>query len=385
MYKHPVSHKCKDSTRKVAASQPRDHVRKEICKEKALPAFRKPPKIGTRVLNLLKQDQRETADSIKYGCSQSVDLKAKPSALKHSTDAKGERSHLEPILYAGRLLDNGNNRQGELAINEIRTPKPILAPSRSPDTKKGAGHVTFQCSPEPSPMDAVPWTVRPLLGYDWIAGLLETDCSLAEKSEQYFSELNEFRRVNQEECIHTCYSDSQPPDFLSLDDDKEIVLGPHECVFCYRVNKRLFPVPLNPEGACPVCKSPRSKQSGSVAEPAYVRVSIPRSTLLPPHKYKVHRRRSFDPSDSLSLPSHCLAGWEKTVPSSEHTVTGLDLRTSLAPKPVEGISLHNTDLVSRVSGSARSDHLLNVSRSAYFLQNKATRSGLIPAINSSVA
>lgn len=33
------------------------------------------------------------------------------------------------------------------------------------------------------------------------------------------------------------------------------------------------------------------------------RVSIPRSTLLPSYKYKAHRRCSFDPSDSLGLPS----------------------------------------------------------------------------------
>ena len=33
------------------------------------------------------------------------------------------------------------------------------------------------------------------------------------------------------------------------------------------------------------------------------RVSIPRSTLLPAYQYKAHRRCSFDPSDSLGLPS----------------------------------------------------------------------------------
>lgn len=35
----------------------------------------------------------------------------------------------------------------------------------------------------------------------------------------------------------------------------------------------------------------------------FIRVSIPRSTLVPAYKYKAHRRRSFDPSDSLGLPS----------------------------------------------------------------------------------
>lgn len=33
------------------------------------------------------------------------------------------------------------------------------------------------------------------------------------------------------------------------------------------------------------------------------RVSIPCSVILPAHKYKAHRRSSFDPSDGLGLPS----------------------------------------------------------------------------------
>lgn len=45
----------------------------------------------------------------------------------------------------------------------------------------------------------------------------------------------------------------------------------------------------------------------------FLRVSIARSALLPPHKYKAHRRCSFDPSDSLALPS-----------VSEHSVEGTD-------------------------------------------------------------
>lgn len=40
----------------------------------------------------------------------------------------------------------------------------------------------------------------PRLGYDWIAGLLDSDSYLAEHDEEYFEEMREFRRVNNSEC-----------------------------------------------------------------------------------------------------------------------------------------------------------------------------------------
>ena len=42
----------------------------------------------------------------------------------------------------------------------------------------------------------------PRLGYDWIAGLLDTsDLKLNEKDDEYFAEMKEFRRVNHSECF----------------------------------------------------------------------------------------------------------------------------------------------------------------------------------------
>ena len=40
----------------------------------------------------------------------------------------------------------------------------------------------------------------PLLGYDWIAGLVEAGSGLEEKEEEYFMEMKEFRKVNHAEC-----------------------------------------------------------------------------------------------------------------------------------------------------------------------------------------
>ena len=44
---------------------------------------------------------------------------------------------------------------------------------------------------------------RSLLGYDWIAGMLDNTTYLSERPDDYFDDLKEFRRVNKEDCFGT--------------------------------------------------------------------------------------------------------------------------------------------------------------------------------------
>uniref|UniRef100_A0A8C3KBI9 Migration and invasion inhibitory protein n=1 Tax=Calidris pygmaea TaxID=425635 RepID=A0A8C3KBI9_9CHAR len=220
-----------------------------------------------------------------------------------------------PAPAAGLRERPGRGRPGESRrwwrLEPGGDPRPPFPP---------AGRVTFQSDPEEHTVPGSGWSVRPFLGYDWIAGLLDTNSSAAEKSDQYFAELHEFRQANKEACIHQ--------------ENTMMFRYSLAGVYCYRLNQRLFTVPVHSESACPVCKIPSSHEPPEVLEePACVRVSIPRSTLMPAYKYKAHRRKSFDPSDNLALPSHCLAGWENTVPSSIPTLSSLDLRASLGEKP----------------------------------------------------
>jgi len=46
---------------------------------------------------------------------------------------------------------------------------------------------------------------RQLLGYDWIAALLDNDCGVMDESEGYFEELKEFRRINRDECVNNYF------------------------------------------------------------------------------------------------------------------------------------------------------------------------------------
>jgi len=45
--------------------------------------------------------------------------------------------------------------------------------------------------------------IDPKLGYDWIAGLLDTSSYVSQCSDEYFDDLKEFRRANREECSRT--------------------------------------------------------------------------------------------------------------------------------------------------------------------------------------
>ncbi|KAF7659177.1 hypothetical protein LDENG_00002220 [Lucifuga dentata] len=216
--------------------------------------------------------------------------------------------------------------------------------------------------------------LQPLLGYDWIAGVLDAESSLTEHSDEFFNDLCTFRSLNKEECVHSPQADFvENCSFLPLLTDKESPeanVDTHQCTFSYRINSRLFPVPLNSQECCPVCKKPKSSHPHTTAEPAFIRVNIPRSTLLPAYKYKAHRRRSFDPSDSLGLSSHCLSGWSDTGQSSVTEPSTLDLRSSLnmknSPETLLAESWNTQQDLSafKVSHSLHSGQIFNVSRLA---------------------
>ncbi|XP_060115001.1 migration and invasion-inhibitory protein [Heteronotia binoei] len=254
-------------------------------------------------------------------------------------------------------------------------PKSILLTPQCKETKektqKEAGRVTFVSDPEEYTLSADEWSVRPFLGYDWIAGLLDMDCSVSEKPEQYFSELQDFRRVNRDACVYDGCLRSEILGSSALNQGSETESTSHQCVFCYRLNKRLFTVPTGSEAACPICKTLRTQQPPeTLVEPAFVRVSIPRSTLLPPYKHKIHRRKSYEPADDLALPSHCLAGWENPAQTFSCTLSSLDLRTTLA---ANSSGHFDWEFVSRVSGKTRTDDLLNLSRVAAFELDNMSR------------
>ncbi|KAM6402581.1 migration and invasion-inhibitory protein isoform 2-T3 [Rhynochetos jubatus] len=309
----------------------------------------------------------------------------KQSALLHGFHEKKQlKGHLDPSPSRTQSKETSEQL---VVVREPVVRKSILLTSQSKELKE-AGHVTFQSDPEEYTIPVSSWSMRPFLGYDWIAGLLDTNSSVAEKPDRYFAELQEFRQANKEACLHEQHLEPKAPDYVVPEEEPDLITSSHKCVYCYRLNQRLFTVPVDSESACAVCKIPRAQRPPEVLEePAYVRVSIPRSTLMPAYKYKAHRRKSFAPADNLALPSHCLAGLENIVPSGDPTLSSLDLRASLEEKPSHHPRLN---LVSRVSGGTRTDHLLNLTRLTHFRfcsaspqreQNKPGRYGAAPDLH----
>lgn len=62
---------------------------------------------------------------------------------------------------------------------------------------EGQERVKFQPS---TPTPGVKKSDQSLLGYDWIAGMLDNDSYISQKDDSFFDELKEFRRVNRAEC-----------------------------------------------------------------------------------------------------------------------------------------------------------------------------------------
>ncbi|XP_029287727.1 migration and invasion inhibitory protein [Cottoperca gobio] len=262
------------------------------------------------------------------------------------------------------LSKDGNGRP--LVHSRLQETRPASNKSclvnRSKEQRDVRSRVTFQTDECDEISASDRHHLQPLLGYDWIAGVLDAEDSLIERSDKFFNDLRTFRSLNKDQCVHS--PQVEFPDknhsvlpLLTDKDGPEANTDTHQCTFSYRINSRLFPVPLNNQECCPVCKEHKSSRPHTSAEPALVRISIPRSTLLPSYKYKAHRRCSFDPSDSLGLPSHCLSGWSNTGQSSLLPPSSLDLRSSLNMKSSNGSQNKELENLSthKVSGNKISD------------------------------
>lgn len=273
---------------------------------------------------------------------------AKPSVRFTDTQEMHKRNHHN---YSGRAKhrvptepttpsDSHRNPQDYDTPPDHR-PHSIQSFRVQPREKEVHSRVRFQSDEYESKPASDRQRVQPLLGYDWIAGVLDAEDSLVERSDEFFNDLRMFRSINKNECIHPgpaeCFEENQLfPPLLKDEEDKEASLDTHQCTFSYRINSRLFPVPLHSQECCPVCKKHKSSHPHTAAEPALIRVSIPRKNLLPPYKYKAHRRSSFDPSNSLGLPSHCLSGWSNAGQNILPPPSSLDLRSSIGTKNTNG-------------------------------------------------
>ncbi|XP_078607764.1 uncharacterized protein LOC144879822 [Branchiostoma floridae x Branchiostoma japonicum] len=353
-------------------SRPGGELQDTVHGVERLPRFQSTPlrKEGGKVLTAATQDVEDdtfpTGESIRHLSSEH--LAGQESSLRVNHEPR------TPHLY-----DEGNNRR---AKETTKVPGSILRTPVKRRTMVGGGssHGNQSAMTVGELQAKGREDDQPLLGYDWIAGLLDNDASSLDRSEGFFEELREFRRVNREECEHKATLEVKTPQFsrhksplppAGASDDT------HDCVHSYRLNSRLFPTPMHSNFAgdseCAICKSTRSGEE-TLESPAYVRVSVPRSSLVNSLRVKPHRRRSFDPSDTVGLSGHTLAGWQNSCPSTIPAASNLDLKSSVRFQPgarsmAPSVSV-NTSVASRTrSADTRTRELLNTSHAMrYSLQ-----------------
>ncbi|XP_002738548.1 uncharacterized protein LOC100375487 [Saccoglossus kowalevskii] len=318
-----------------------------------------------------------------YCQAQEEDNTCRYSEFLNSFTERSKREGLRPRKYVPKyeeeLLAHGNDRRHAKLVRDMSKPPKSILMTPGGKNNKSQAKVSF-ISPDPRlPADFDERNAQPLLGYDWIAGLLENDESIAEKSQTFFDEIREFRRVNNNECQHRSFTEepvtpkstkspktSKPKMTSSSVEEKD----EHKCIHSYALNNRLYAVPIHKttdgDSECPICKTGR-RQDNRRGSPSYIRVSIPRSTLVSPYRLRPHRRKSFDPSDSYALSQHCLAGWESSKPSMMPSAHSMDLKDSLdVPSKAAAMSTigkwANKVPVS-LSSSKRTSSLLNTSHS----------------------
>ena len=70
-------------------------------------------------------------------------------------------------------------------------------------------HVSFQESPERGRtfLDDANQQGKSLLGYDWIAGILDNESYISEKPDDFFDDIKEFRRVNKNDCYGKAFAE----------------------------------------------------------------------------------------------------------------------------------------------------------------------------------
>lgn len=220
-----------------------------------------------------------------------------------------------PLLPATDLKESESSELEDLGFLDTRA-------HRSSPPKE----VTLHTEP---PIPESSWRLRPYLGYDWIAGSLDIRSPVSSMPELFFSQLQQFREANREDC----FGQEHESAFAGVSVPRNVE-GDHECIYCYRVNRRLFLVPTDPDTPCRLCGKPRGQEDpGSGAKPVEVRVNLPLSALDPPHRSRIHRRKSFDASDTLALPRHCLLGWDilPLKPEQSCTPSNLDLWACVPP------------------------------------------------------
>jgi len=312
---------------------------------------------ATSTPKVILSERSNTERSVKSILERGSNKKLKDLTLKDKHLLTQVGNKRQDLLKHTHKIDANSSQQPKSILvtpfkSKMKTPKRATSVYFDSKIHKGVNnsmHRSVNSSMHRSVLSPDEPMDKSMMGYDWIAGLLDADSSIGERSEEYFQELKEFRRVNREECCssipqmnhssvpHLNHS-TLPLKVENLRHEQAQQLGisgqnlDHICSeSAYVLNHRLQPIPIHgPYSDCEICKSRRSAESEY--KDSYVRVTVPRSALQSPYRIRPHRRTSYDPSDSVALSEHCLSGWQSSKPSCMATQKNVDLKSNIDEK-----------------------------------------------------
>ncbi|KAF3856165.1 hypothetical protein F7725_016888 [Dissostichus mawsoni] len=103
-------------------------------------------------------------------------------------------------------LFKDSNNVHPLVHSRLQDMRPAITKSCLVNHSKEQGdvqsRVTFQSDEYEEISSSDRHHLQPLLGYDWIAGVLDAEDSLIERSDEFFNDLRTFRSLNKDDCVH---------------------------------------------------------------------------------------------------------------------------------------------------------------------------------------
>ncbi|EGD76746.1 hypothetical protein PTSG_08098 [Salpingoeca rosetta] len=171
-----------------------------------------------------------------------------------------------------------------------------------------------------------------LLGYDWIAGMLDNTNPLVSEPDSFFEDLATFRKVHYEEChappttaeddlIAQLVKDEGLRGTATAETDEPSTHGP-----VYRINERLFPEKMRDDYPC---------EDLGPAKAHFLKVSVPHQYVdgteggvpILPGRERFAERHPV--ADSMALSRHCVRGFEHARAHLISPQPQVNLRASL--------------------------------------------------------
>ncbi|XP_029651159.1 uncharacterized protein LOC115224402 [Octopus sinensis] len=268
-------------------------------------------------------------------------MKLHNKILDSSQEGAGKKEEVEDPgtveirQYSSQLNDSGN----------------LKKPSRVSVGIKRHSKVGKENICRDAPKSAFKSQKEKLLGYDWIAGILDNrqHHSTTHLSNEHFDKLKSFWKESQDRRLTDV---NQLENFVDASHEPQLIqdILTESKIKSYHVNDRLFSEPMKKKSFL-TSESSEVNNSRSSAErkptfssPRYVRISMPQDLLLTKRQVnKAPRKGTCDTTDTLSLGKHCVMGWNNTQHGKLATASSISIKHASGGRAKETLTMEEAE------------------------------------------